>query len=346
MEHPRLILPRVHPSVKIRLVVITTVEHVVRPREKRCGNRFARKKSILRMFRMFRKSKKSKQKEREEINGFAEEAEDEGGNEIGRPTAENGVKNPIFEKKPIRTKSSRSLSSLTDVGRSISRKFGLGRRGSAAGDKVTRVVIAGTEGAGKTTLFKALLNISEMDVEEETNEGMLEGRMRYRGVEFRLTDLSNTGSPLEWLDAFEGASAVVFVASLGAYDEVDEGSGMNKLEQSLDLFHTMINNKFLTDATIVLILNKVDTFKDKLLEKKIPLNQSGDFSDAPEGNSYDDGLKWIKSKYASIAGRKKARAMLVEVANATEPEKYAKQLDACARKIIKRKKGKRLDNML
>ena len=295
------------------------------------------------MLRMFRRKKNKK----DLGEGEAFEAEDTGGDEETRPTAENGVKNPMYDKKVLRSKSSKSLSSLTDVGRSLSRKFGL-RRGSAnsLGEKITRVIIAGVEGAGKTTLFKALLNISEMDTDEESTDGVMEGRMRYRGVEFRLTDLSNTRSPLEWLDSFEGASAVVFVASLASYDEVDESSGSNKLKQSLDMFHTMINNNLLTDPTLVLILNKVDTFKDKFLEKKIGLNASGEFSDAPEGHNYDDAIKWMKSKFSAIAGRKKARGMLVEVASATEPQKYAKQLDACARKIIKRKKGKRLDNML
>lgn len=291
---------------------------------------------------MFRSKKRAKKEETDEY----EVATQDGDVNEEEQSPENGIQNPIYEKKPIRSKSSRSLSSLTDVGRTISRKFGLGRRGSAPGDKVTRVVIAGIEDAGKTTLFKALLNISEIDVEEESTEGMLEGRMRYRGSEFRLLDLSVNGSPLEWLDSFEGASAVVFVASLGAYDEVDESTGTNKLKKSLDLFHTMINNNILTDPTLVLILNKVDTFKDKLLEKKIPLNTSGEFADAPEGFDYEDGIKWVRKKFAAIAGKKKARGMLVEVASATEPQKYAKQLDACARKIIKRKKGKRLDNLL
>ena len=43
-----------------------------------------------------------------------------------------------------------------------------------------------------------------------------------------------------------------------------EDPNVNRMHESLNLFKNVINNEFLKDTAIILFLNKIDLFKDKI----------------------------------------------------------------------------------
>ncbi|GMR44710.1 hypothetical protein PMAYCL1PPCAC_14905, partial [Pristionchus mayeri] len=90
----------------------------------------------------------------------------------------------------------------------------------------------------------------------------------------------------KWIHCFDGVAAVLFVASVAAYDQtLDEVDKMikpvlhkdifpvqaakpprpdNRLRDSAQLFGDMLRNKYLTTAAFILFLNKKDLFLKKL----------------------------------------------------------------------------------
>ena len=74
----------------------------------------------------------------------------------------------------------------------------------------------------------------------------------------------------KWLHCFESVNAVLFVAALSEYDlTVEEDPETNRMEESMKLFESICNVKWFWHATIMLFLNKRDTFREKI--KSVPL---------------------------------------------------------------------------
>ena len=76
----------------------------------------------------------------------------------------------------------------------------------------------------------------------------------------------------KWLHCFDSVNAVVFVVAMSEYDQVlSEDPNMNRMQESLKLFHTMCTIKWFLEAPFVLFLNKKDVFDEKIVYS--PLTQ-------------------------------------------------------------------------
>jgi hypothetical protein len=74
----------------------------------------------------------------------------------------------------------------------------------------------------------------------------------------------------KWLQLFSNANAVIFVAALNGYCQaLEEYPELTRLQDSVALFSSIINNQYLSRIPIILFLNKRDIFK-KII-KIIPL---------------------------------------------------------------------------
>jgi hypothetical protein len=72
-----------------------------------------------------------------------------------------------------------------------------------------------------------------------------------------------------WTPYFEGdLDAIIFVASLAAYDQKlqkdEDENETNRMKDALDLFKSICNNSLLKNASIILLLNKLDIFEKKI----------------------------------------------------------------------------------
>ena len=69
----------------------------------------------------------------------------------------------------------------------------------------------------------------------------------------------------KWLHCFDDVKAVLFVASLSGYNmTLIEDDTTNRMEESLNLFQAICYNKFFDTASMILFLNKVDLFTEKI----------------------------------------------------------------------------------
>jgi len=85
-------------------------------------------------------------------------------------------------------------------------------------------------------------------------------------LSFQMYDVAGQRSERrKWIHCFEGVTAVLFVVSLAEYDQtLMEDSTCNRMVESLELFKSIVNNKFFTESSFILFLNKIDVFEEKI----------------------------------------------------------------------------------
>ncbi|XP_065271114.1 guanine nucleotide-binding protein G(o) subunit alpha-like [Emys orbicularis] len=97
--------------------------------------------------------------------------------------------------------------------------------------------------------------------------GIVETHFRIKDLVFWLYDVGGQCTERrKWLGCFEDMRAVLFVASLSAYDEaLPEEPALNRLLESVKLFSSVCNNVFFQSTSLILFLNKIDLLQEKIL---------------------------------------------------------------------------------
>ncbi|KAF5901512.1 guanine nucleotide-binding protein G(k) subunit alpha, partial [Clarias magur] len=101
--------------------------------------------------------------------------------------------------------------------------------------------------------------------------GIVETHFTFKELYFKMFDVGGQRSERKkWIHCFEGVTAIIFCVALSDYDLVlAEDEEMNRMHESMKLFDSICNNKWFTDTSIILFLNKKDLFEEKI--KKSPL---------------------------------------------------------------------------
>lgn len=169
--------------------------------------------------------------------------------------------------------------------------------------------------------------------------GVVDELYNIRNVTFRMFDVGGQRNERrKWIHCFEDVTAVIFVAAISEYDQVlFEDATQNRLIEAFSLFEEISTSEWFKNTSMILFLNKRDIFINKLTVKKIPLNISGLFDDAPGGKTkavdYDTALKWLTGKFASLAPEKKD--LYTHVTCATDTQNISTVFNACAEIILK-----------
>jgi guanine nucleotide-binding protein G(i) subunit alpha len=151
-----------------------------------------------------------------------------------------------------------------------------------------------------------------------------EYKFKISGTYFLFVDVGGQRSERrKWINCFENVTSLLFVASLSDYDSIlsieelkstgDTIRIVNRMKESIDLFHTLINWKkktylnkdksdiiqtvketFLFDkVSIILFLNKEDLFIEKFRFSSI----KECFEDYQENDSIDKAKEFIANKF-------------------------------------------------
>ncbi|KKA28924.1 hypothetical protein TD95_002484 [Thielaviopsis punctulata] len=96
----------------------------------------------------------------------------------------------------------------------------------------------------------------------------------------------------KWIHCFENVTSIIFCVALSEYDQVLlEESTQNRMLESLLLFDSVVNSRWFMRTSIILFLNKVDIFKEKL--PRSPLgNFFPDYSGGADVNKAAKYLLW------------------------------------------------------
>ncbi|ODN72747.1 guanine nucleotide-binding protein subunit alpha [Cryptococcus amylolentus CBS 6039] len=101
--------------------------------------------------------------------------------------------------------------------------------------------------------------------------GISETRFNMGQLSIHMFDVGGQRSERKkWIHCFEAVTSIIFCVALSEYDQVLlEESGQNRMQESLVLFESVINSRWFLRTSVILFLNKIDLFKQKL--PKVPL---------------------------------------------------------------------------
>lgn len=101
--------------------------------------------------------------------------------------------------------------------------------------------------------------------------GIFETKFQVDKVNFHMFDVGGQRDERrKWIQCFNDVTAIIFVTACSSYNMVlREDPSQNRLRESLDLFKSIWNNRWLRTISVILFLNKQD-----LLDEKIRANKS------------------------------------------------------------------------
>lgn len=117
----------------------------------------------------------------------------------------------------------------------------------------------------------------------KATKGIVEHEFDIKGIPFKMVDVGGQRSQrAKWFQCFEEVTSILFLVSSSAFDQVlMEDRTTNRLVESCNIFETIVNNKFFSNVSIILFLNKTD-----LLEVKVQATNIKDFFPNFEGNPH------------------------------------------------------------
>ncbi|EPE09889.1 guanine nucleotide-binding protein alpha-3 subunit [Ophiostoma piceae UAMH 11346] len=136
---------------------------------------------------------------------------------------------------------------------------------------------------------------NEMDVLRARTKttGIYETRFQMGQLSIHMFDVGGQRSERKkWIHCFEDVTSIIFCVALSEYDQVLlEESSQNRMMESLLLFDSVVNSRWFMRTSIILFLNKVDIFKQKL--SRSPLgNYFQDYSGGDDTNKAAKYLLW------------------------------------------------------
>lgn len=96
--------------------------------------------------------------------------------------------------------------------------------------------------------------------------GIIEYIFDVEKVVFRMVDVGGQRSERKkWIHCFENVTSIMFLAALSEYDQVLlESDNVNRMEESMALFQTILHSPWFDSASVMLFLNKVDLLNEKI----------------------------------------------------------------------------------
>ena len=166
--------------------------------------------------------------------------------------------------------------------------------------------------------------------------GIVEDRFIIKGVEFVIIDVGGQRNERKkWMHCFEDMNATIFVAALSEYDQtLFEDETQNRMVEALEMFNQAINSSWLAEVDVILFLNKMDLFAEKIEHSNIADVPA--FSDYNGGeNDFDAGVEYFRQKFMG-ENRFPDKKIYSHVTCATDTKNVSHVFNSC-RKIILQK---------
>ncbi|KAI4198576.1 MAG: hypothetical protein LQ346_002729 [Caloplaca aetnensis] len=158
------------------------------------------------------------------------------------------------------------------------------------------------------------------------DQDVLRSRLRTTGItetlfelgqlKYHMFDVGGQRSERKkWVHCFEGVHCLMFVAALSGYDQcLVEDKTANQMQEALLLFESIMSLTWFKKSSIILFLNKIDLFKEKLTEKPIK-DYFPDYSGAVD--DYNAASQYFANKFRAL-NKTEDREIYVHFTNATD----------------------------
>jgi guanine nucleotide-binding protein G(i) subunit alpha len=113
-----------------------------------------------------------------------------------------------------------------------------------------------------------------------------------------------------------GKSGIIYVASLSEYNQkCYEDDKKNRMLESLEVFEELLNSEIFKGIPILLLLNKLDIFTQKISKKDL----SCFFPEYKGGNDLEAAIEFVKQKYKSLVKENPER-LQIQVINSMDED--------------------------
>ncbi|KAI0081525.1 G-alpha-domain-containing protein [Panus rudis PR-1116 ss-1] len=122
----------------------------------------------------------------------------------------------------------------------------------------------------------------------------------FRGVNWKIYDVGGSRPQRHaWAPYFDDVNAIIFLAPISAFDQVlAEDPSVNRLEDSLQLWKSVVSNRLLANVNIILFLNKCDLLKAKI-ESGVRLSHHlPSYQNRP--NDYGSVSEYFRNKFGAV----------------------------------------------
>uniref|UniRef100_A0A8C2ZID7 Guanine nucleotide-binding protein G(s) subunit alpha n=1 Tax=Cyclopterus lumpus TaxID=8103 RepID=A0A8C2ZID7_CYCLU len=129
--------------------------------------------------------------------------------------------------------------------------------------------------------------------------GIFETRFQIDKVNFHMFDVGGQRDERrKWIQCFNDVTAIIFVVASSSYNMViREDNQTNRLQEALNLFKNIWNNRWLRTISVILFLNKQDLLAEKVLAGKSKIEEY--FPDFTRYTTPDDGERLTKIEYTT-----------------------------------------------
>jgi len=129
--------------------------------------------------------------------------------------------------------------------------------------------------------------------------GIQEAAFKFGEATFKVVDVGGQRSERrKWIHCFQCVTCVIFCASLSDYDQsLREEKTVNRLEEAIELFDDVYNSNVFADSAVILFLNKIDLFKEKI--KRVPLTTL--FPAYQGGDDFEKAKQFIEARFIETA---------------------------------------------
>ncbi|KAJ3444758.1 guanine nucleotide-binding protein g(o) subunit alpha [Anaeramoeba flamelloides] len=150
---------------------------------------------------------------------------------------------------------------------------------------------------------------------------------------WRLIDVGGQRSERrKWIHQFDDVNLLIFIVAASEYNQLlYEEQNTNRMQESLQVFKKHVNNDFFKKKDLVLLLNKIDLFKEKV--KKYPLTKC--FPEYEGGDNYEKSIRYIKKQYLSQVKKRKKRKVSCHYTCSTDTDMTKKVIESVMNAIIK-----------
>lgn len=128
--------------------------------------------------------------------------------------------------------------------------------------------------------------------------GITETHFQIGELKYKVFDVGGQRSERKkWIHCFENVTAIIFLVAISEYDQtLYEDENVNRMQEALTLFDSICNSRWFTRTAIILFLNKIDLFKQKLPYSPM-INY---FPDYTGGSDYNAACDYIVNRFVGL----------------------------------------------
>ncbi|KAI9353595.1 guanine nucleotide binding protein, alpha subunit [Obelidium mucronatum] len=143
----------------------------------------------------------------------------------------------------------------------------------------------------------------------------------------------------KWAQFFEDSQSIIFLVAISAYDQVCmEDEETNRIVEAMNLFASICNNPLFKKTDMILFLNKIDLFQEKIKARPISLY----FPDYVGPNEYQESSKYFVNRFKEINKYPDSKKIYPHLTHATDT-KQTKKIMKSAIESIKQTALKKMD---